>query len=144
LQSSVAGIILAGGPKPADGPGEALLDLDGRPVIAWIVQVFAQVFSEVIVVTNSPDQYAWLGLKTTPDVIKGQGPWPAFMPASLAISHPQGVVVGGDMPFIRPTSLRRLCELGMGYDLAVPLWKGLPEYMHASTLGNAFLTLKNP
>lgn len=131
MQSSVAGIILAGGQSRRMGREKPLLDLDGRPVIAWIARVFVQVFSEVILVTNRPDQYAWLGLKTTPDVIKGQGPLAGIHAGLLAISHPQGVVVGGDMPFIRPAPLRRLCELGMGHDLAVPLWKGLPEYMHA-------------
>ncbi|NLM95915.1 MAG: molybdenum cofactor guanylyltransferase [Firmicutes bacterium] len=131
MPSNVAGIILAGGQSRRMGREKPLLDLGGRPVIAWIAEVLGQVFPEVIVVTNKPDQYAWLGLRTVSDVIKGQGPLAGIHAGLLAISRPQAVVVGGDMPFIRQEPLRRLCELGSGYDIAVPSWRGLPEYMHA-------------
>src|SRR5262245_43823593 len=70
----VTGVIQAGGKSTRmGGRAKALLELGGRRIIDRVASVMAAVTSEQLVVTNTPELYAFLGLPLVPDVFPDHG-----------------------------------------------------------------------
>lgn len=127
----VAGIILAGGRSRRMGREKPLMKLGGEPIISRVADVLQEVFPEVVVVTNKPAAYDWLGLPMTRDVIPDMGPLGGIHAGLLAISRPRAVVVAADMPFLQSEALQRLAGLGDHQQMVIPYWRGYPEHLHA-------------
>ena len=58
---NVSGIILAGGTSSRLGQDKALLRIAGLSLIERVVGRIRKVVTEIVVVTNDPDRYAFLG-----------------------------------------------------------------------------------
>ncbi|MEI7817936.1 MAG: formate dehydrogenase accessory sulfurtransferase FdhD, partial [Desulfuromonadales bacterium] len=69
----VTGIILAGGASSRMGSNKALLEVDGTPIITRTYKILSSLFHEVIVVTNSPQDYDFLPCRKVPDIYPGYG-----------------------------------------------------------------------
>jgi molybdopterin-guanine dinucleotide biosynthesis protein A len=127
----VAGIILAGGKSRRMGREKPLLELGGQPIISRVVGALKEAFAEVVVVTNKPAAYDWLGLPMIRDVVPDMGPLGGIHAGLLAITRPRAVVVAADMPFLQTCALHRLASLGDHHQMVIPYWRGYPEHLHA-------------
>ena len=65
--------IQAGGASSRMGEDKALKAFLGRPLIQRVVERLAPIAEEVIVTTNNPDDYRFLGLPLFPDLKPGRG-----------------------------------------------------------------------
>ena len=54
-------LILAGGQGKRLTPDKPLLEVDGQPIIGRAANVVRSVFEEVLLVTNTPGKYEFLG-----------------------------------------------------------------------------------
>src|SRR5690242_13108778 len=63
----VTGVILAGGASSRMGANKALLEIDGTPLIEHIHRKLARIFRDVVIITNTPEDYAFLSCRTAPD-----------------------------------------------------------------------------
>lgn len=129
----VTGVILAGGTSSRMGRNKALMDVDGEPIITREYRTLAALFHEVIIVTNTPDEYDFLPCRKAADIYPGAGSI-AGLHAGLAASKTERIfVVACDMPFISPDLIRLLCDAGdSSIDALVPLnCEGLREPLHA-------------
>ena len=71
---TITGVIQAGGKSTRmGGEPKALMELGGRRVIDRVVDVLASVTDDLLVVTNTPELYASLGIPMVPDVFAGGG-----------------------------------------------------------------------
>ena len=70
----ITGVILAGGKSSRYGRNKALVDLDGIPLSHRVVRVMTTIFKELLLITNTPHEYAFLQLPMHEDKIKGLGP----------------------------------------------------------------------
>jgi len=108
-----AGIILAGGRASRFGSDKLVLEIDGRPLLHLAIEAVAAVAAGLVVVA-APGQSPALpaGLETRISVVHDPepygGPLVGLGVALGAIEAPTAVVVGGDMPSLRPAVLRRL------------------------------------
>jgi len=129
--AGVTGVILAGGKSSRMGRNKSLLPYNGKPLIAAIYKVMAELFKDVVVVTNDPADYAFLPCPKTADIHVGKGSM-AGVHAGLSWSATRWIfVVGCDMPFIKPQLVRYLAgRLGGGLAL-VPQSAGGLEPLHA-------------
>ncbi|NRG46931.1 molybdenum cofactor guanylyltransferase [Bacillus sp. CRN 9] len=94
------GIILAGGKSSRMGRNKALMTLEDRAVIDRIADSLSTITTDLIVVTNTPDEFEFLGLRTVSDNYKEKGPL-AGMEAGLRASNTEkNLIVACDMPFI--------------------------------------------
>ncbi|HUT86247.1 MAG TPA: molybdenum cofactor guanylyltransferase [Elusimicrobiales bacterium] len=76
-QSNIAGCILAGGKSTRmGGRPKGLIEIDGRPIVELVLQVFKNIFNEIILVTNTPALYSKYDKDCliVTDIIKGIGP----------------------------------------------------------------------
>lgn len=91
--------IQAGGESSRMGEDKALKSFLGRPLIQRVVDRLSPIADEMIVTTNRPEKYAFLGLRLTPDLKPGRGALGGLYTAIASASHPQVAVVACDMPF---------------------------------------------
>ncbi|MBK5273770.1 MAG: formate dehydrogenase accessory sulfurtransferase FdhD [Desulfuromonadales bacterium] len=128
----VSAAILAGGTSSRMGTNKALLEVDGTPIITRIYQTLARLFHEVIIVTNSPEEYAFLPCRTVPDIFPGYGSIAGLHSALTHSSSERTFVTACDMPGLNPALIRLLCVADEGAVAIVPTNReGLREPLHA-------------
>jgi molybdopterin-guanine dinucleotide biosynthesis protein A len=113
------------------GQPKALLDLGGRRIIERVVDAVGAVLSDLIVVTNTPDTYAFLRLPMVPDVYPGGGSLGGIYSGLRAASGAAAFTVACDMPFLAPDVVRLVVGRAADGDVVVPRVGGQFETLHA-------------
>lgn len=125
------GVILAGGQSSRMGTNKALLEFEGEPLIQRLARRFQAWFDQVLIVTNTPEPYTFLGLPMIGDRVPGLGPL-GGLEAGLSISrHEFAFFCATDMPFVDEGLVRQMVSHGPGHDIVVPMVGGEYEPMHA-------------
>jgi molybdenum cofactor guanylyltransferase len=114
------------------------LQADGPTLIETVVERLreAGLGEGLLVVTNSPKEYAFLGLPVLPDEVPGAGPLGGILTALVQSQCERVLVVACDMPSLNQDLLRYMAGLPDDADLIMPRWvddKGLVrlETLHA-------------
>lgn len=115
------------------GQDKALVPFLGQPLITRVIQRLAGLADEVIINTNRPTAYHFLGLPAEPDLIPGRGALGGLFTALTIADHPLVAVVACDMPFVNPDLLaaQRLILEKTGSDAVIPLTEHGTEPFHA-------------
>ena len=103
--------IQAGGASSRMGEDKALKPFLGHPLIQRVVERLSPIADELIVTTNRPEAYHFLGLRLTPDLKSGRGALGGLYTAIASATHPIVAVVACDMPFASPTFLEAASRL---------------------------------
>ncbi len=127
----VAGVILAGGKSRRYGMNKALVKIDGISLIERVIRVLEPLFRDLILITNTPDEYAHLRLPMYGDLIKGLGPIGGIYTALSNIPHEAGFFVACDMPLLSQTLISHMVEVRGNFDVVVPRISGRMETLHA-------------
>jgi len=131
LAPDVTGIILAGGQSTRLGQNKAFIEIDGQTLVERVASRLSQVVARIVLVTNSPEQFAFVGLPMTADLIPGVGAAGGLHAGLSAIGTEYGFVVGCDMPFLNVSLMRYLISLREGYDAVIPRLGQYHEPLHA-------------
>lgn len=126
-------ILQAGGKSSRMGEDKALKPFLGRPLIARVVERLAPLADEILITTNDPERYAFLGLRLVPDLVPGCGPLGGLHAGLTAASHPLAALVACDMPFASAALLETAARLLVQEqaDVVVPRSGGRLEPLHA-------------
>ncbi len=128
----VSGIILAGGKsRRMSGVNKALLNIGRESIIERVRDVVQQILPRTIIITNTPEEFAFLGLPMFPDIIPNTGSLGGLY---TGLSHCQsqfGFVVACDMPFLNAGIIRAMIGLIEDYDVVIPSINGQLEPLHA-------------
>lgn len=116
----VSGIILAGGKSRRMGRDKALLEFDGAPLIARVIERVRAVCAEVIIVANDADAYARFGLPIVADVYAGKGSLGGIYSGLLSARTDYALAVACDLPFLNDALLRYLIALAPQNDVVIP------------------------
>ena len=127
----VTGIILAGGRSTRYGSNKAMAEVDGRRLIERVVTVMETVFQRLILVTNTPEEYAYLELPMIQDLIKGLGPLGGLYTGLESLSDEAGFFVACDMPFLNGPLIRHMVQVRGRFDAVVPKIDWMLEPLHA-------------
>lgn len=126
-------VIQAGGESRRMGADKALLPFLGQPLILRPLRRLAVVADEVLVTSNQPEKYQFLGLTPIPDLLPGYGALSGLYTALSVASHPYVAVVACDMPFASPELF--VVELALlresGADAVIPCSDAGTEPFHA-------------
>jgi len=109
--AGITGVILAGGNSSRMGRNKALLEFRGRPLIETVYRTMAELFTEVIVVTNQPQEYDFLPCAKIPDIHEGLGSLAGIHAALAWSKNPRIFVVACDMPYLDAGLIRGLAGL---------------------------------
>lgn len=124
---SASAVILAGGKSSRMGFNKAFAELNHKRMIEIQLEELNNYFSEVIIVSNDPELYSYLGVKIVGDIIPGKGPLSGIHSGLIECSHEDCFTIPCDMPFISGEIGHRLLELARGFDGAVPKLDGKLE-----------------
>ncbi len=94
--------IQAGGESRRMGADKALLPFLGQPLVLRLLSRLAWIADEVLVTSNQPENYRFLGLSPIPDLLPGLGALGGLYTALSAAINPYCAVVACDMPFASP------------------------------------------
>ena len=130
-QFSVA--IIAGGQSRRMGRDKAWLKLGGMSLVERVIQASADLNqAQTILITNSPADYAHLGLPMYGDALPGKGALGGIYTALLRAKSDYALTLACDMPFVSAKLLRfMLSQLDESVDIVVPRVDGYPQAMHA-------------
>lgn len=114
------------------GVDKAGLELHGRTLLQHVVDRVSSVASEVVVVGRSeaapPTVTTTLPLHNVADPVPDEGPLVGIARGLAAATAPVAVVVGCDMPFVRPALLRLVAaKTTARWPVVMPLHDGWPE-----------------
>jgi molybdopterin-guanine dinucleotide biosynthesis protein A len=121
LLAEASAAILAGGKSSRMGQDKSLLPVSGKPLIHRIHEQLLDQFDDILISTNEPDRHAFLGARTVPDLVPGQGPLMGIALAVHAARHDRVFVTACDIPVIDLDTVRRMLVLAENFDCVIPL-----------------------
>ncbi|MDQ3930675.1 MAG: molybdenum cofactor guanylyltransferase [Chloroflexota bacterium] len=129
--------VLAGGASTRMGTNKALLRAqpDGPTIIETVVTRLKEAgLTPHLLVTNSPEAFAFLNIPTVPDDIPGSGSLGGIYTALNHLPHDRTLIVACDMPLLNPGLLRYMASLARDADALVPRWTDTDGKRHVEPL----------
>ncbi|PKP35407.1 MAG: molybdenum cofactor guanylyltransferase, partial [Bacteroidetes bacterium HGW-Bacteroidetes-17] len=120
--SGITGIILAGGKSRRMGKEKGLIELNGKQLIQYAIEVLKPICETILISTNS-NFYDFLSYQKIADEFPDSGPMGGIYSCLKASKTNQNLVLSCDMPFINSQLLKELIENSHEYDIVVP-WNG--------------------
>jgi molybdenum cofactor guanylyltransferase len=111
--------ILAGGKSSRMGQDKSLLPVEGKPLIRHIFEQLQGQFDDILVSTNDPTKYAFLGARSAPDREPGQGPLAGIASAVEAARHERVFVIACDIPVIDLDTAKRMVIRAESFDCVI-------------------------
>jgi molybdopterin-guanine dinucleotide biosynthesis protein A len=127
----VTGLILLGGKSSRYGSNKALVEIDGVRLVDRVAGVMKSIFHRLILVTNTPEEYAYLQIPMVEDLIKGLGPMGGVYTGLMTLSDELGFFVACDMPFLSESLIRHMVDVRDDFDAVVPRMDWMLEPLHA-------------
>jgi molybdopterin-guanine dinucleotide biosynthesis protein A len=96
------GVILSGGLATRyDGTDKALLQVGGIRILDRIYRIYAELFEEIILVTNSPEKFLEWDLLIVPDLFPIRSSLTGIHAGLFFMSNPFAFISACDTPFIK-------------------------------------------
>ena len=128
---NVTGVILAGGQSSRMGSNKALLPFQGGRFIEAIFRQFSELFPEVLLVTNNPEQYTFLPCRKVADLYPGLGALAGLHAGLYHAANPHIFAVACDMPWLNSSLIRLQAALRHDCDVVIPQGENGLEPLHA-------------
>lgn len=116
----VTGVILAGGKSRRMGENKALMRLGDNSLIGHVIHRMRLVTNELLLITNSPAEYAHLDVRMHGDILPGTGALGGIYTGLRRASHDAVLCVACDSPFVEPKLLTYLVSILGEYDAVMP------------------------
>jgi molybdopterin-guanine dinucleotide biosynthesis protein A len=126
-------VIQAGGESRRMGADKALLPFLGQPLILRPLNRLSALADEVLVTSNHPENYRFLGLKPIADRLPGYGALGGLFTALSVARYPYVAVAACDMPFasLEIFTLELVLLQETGADAVIPRSEAGVEPFHA-------------
>lgn len=121
--------VQAGGRSSRMGTHKGLLPLAGVPLIERVLHGLKGLPGEIVITTDRPAAYAYLGLRMASDA--GEGALHGLRTALQAARGELVLVLACDMPFLCRPLLESMVRQADSADVVVPRWDGEYEPLHA-------------
>lgn len=100
MYNDITGVILSGGRSSRMGVNKSFLKLGNQTIIERIVDLMKLIFSEVIIITNTPDEYKFFNLPLYEDIYKWKGPLAGIHSALVHSKTDKVFVISCDVPLM--------------------------------------------
>lgn len=102
MKSIETAIILAGGKSSRMGFDKQFLKFKDKYIVELLLERLRDMFKEIVIVTNKPDEYVRYNCILVEDEIKGFGPVAGISVGLKNSSSMYNYLIACDMPFINP------------------------------------------
>lgn len=107
------------------------MSLGTSRLIDRVIGVLRDVFSQLLIVTNTPDVYADLEIPMASDIFPDKGSLGGIYSAIYHVTTPYCFVVACDMPFLNAALMRYMMRQMTDYDVVMPDIEGQMQPLHA-------------
>ncbi|MEG6615861.1 molybdenum cofactor guanylyltransferase [Peptococcaceae bacterium 1198_IL3148] len=128
---NLSAAILAGGKSSRMGTTKAFVEVHSCRIIDHAIDELKQVSNDIMIVTNSVEEYSHLGIRLVKDIVPGLGPLSGIHSALVHAEMPQVLIVACDMPFIEAQLANLLAKYSLHYDVVIPRVEGYFEPLFA-------------
>lgn len=119
MYNDVTGIILSGGKSLRMGTNKALLKLGGKTVIERMTDKMKELFSEVIIITNTPEEYNFLSVPIFKDIYEYKGPLAGIHSGLIHSATKQNFIISCDIPLITKEIIEYIVDYKSSYPVTV-------------------------
>jgi molybdenum cofactor guanylyltransferase len=112
--------ILAGGQSRRMGEDKALLEVDGRPMIEYVIDVAREIADETFIVATDRPEYEQFGCRVVPDRLPQSGSLGGIYTAVSEAKHDRCLVLACDMPFVNIDLIRFMVDEADDCDVLIP------------------------
>ena len=134
-QNKISAVILAGGANTRfNGKTKANIQISGVRIITRTIKVLHDIFDDIIIVTNTPDDFkGYQHFTVVPDEIKKVGPLGGIHAAMKVAKNDSVFVFASDMPCISSVLVKSHIEFynRRKCDAAIPRIKDFKEPLHS-------------
>ncbi len=142
-KTTVTGIILAGGKNSRMGVNKAFLEINGIRMIDKTMDIYSELFSEILIVTNDPLPYLeFTHAAIVTDIYKGKGPLGGIYTGLFYSKNPYVFVSACDMPYLNGDFIEYLAGLTGKHDVIVPELAEGYQPLHAVYSRNCLPSIK--
>ena len=136
FSTNVSCVILAGGKNTRlGGKNKAFLKINDKTIIEDIIEKLNLLFNEIIIVSNTPDDYNNFlkGIKIVTDLVENKGPLGGIYTGLCQISTQVAFIVSCDMPFLNIDLIKnQILDFGKNrYDIFIPRINNNIEPLHS-------------
>jgi molybdopterin-guanine dinucleotide biosynthesis protein A len=134
-------LILAGGENKRIPLIKGFLEIKGKRIIDSNIEILNKIFDCIILSTNNPELYFYLGIPMIGDIFKYKGPMTGILSSMIALGEDEIFVTACDMPFVNTELIKYILKKwtqsrantsrithnasrSKGWDAAVPIFKG--------------------
>jgi molybdopterin-guanine dinucleotide biosynthesis protein A len=117
-----SGVILAGGLSTRyGGENKAFLKVGGMRILDWLLSVYAGLFDEIILVTNTPQEFVDCNALIVTDLFTVRSSLTGIHAGLFYASHPFAFFCACDTPFLKGAVIEAiLANLEPEVDLVIP------------------------
>jgi len=145
--NNISGVVLAGGASSRfNGIFKSKIVVDGKTIIERIVDTLDELFDEIIIVTNRPEDFKeYNSCKIIDDFILNKGPLGGIHAALKETDREALFVVAGDMPLIDKDYIIRQADYYMNNvcEILIPRVNNYIEPLHGIYKKTIYSTLED-
>lgn len=125
----MTGIILAGGKSSRMGADKSLLVLNGRPVISHMHSLLSNVFSRMLVITNKPEQFRFLGVPCATDIFEDAGPLGGIHAGLVHSGSERNFIIACDLLLMSQEMIHHLATIETHHPITLAGSDGAIHYL---------------
>lgn len=110
MYDDITAIILSGGKSTRMGTNKSFLKIGDKTVIERMRDLLQSMFKEVVLITNDPDDYKFLGLSTYEDVFRHRGPLAGIHSGLNHSKTDINFIISCDLPLMTKEMIKYLIE----------------------------------
>jgi molybdopterin-guanine dinucleotide biosynthesis protein A len=125
-RSELTGIILAGGKSSRMGREKGLLEIHGKQLISYGIDLLSMYTDRILISSGNPD-YQTFRLEMVPDSVTGQGPAAGLAAALKKSTTTWNLIIACDLPFLEPALIDSLLENSDHNQVVIPVHGDVQE-----------------
>src|SRR5689334_14697956 len=106
MTEKISAAILTGGQSSRMGRNKAFVEVGGKRIIERTTDRIRDLCTDLMLITNTPDEYAYLEIPFYPDLVVGKGPLGGLYTALSHATNEHTLIVSCDQPFLNVDLLR--------------------------------------
>ncbi len=118
--TSVTGVVLAGGRSARFGQDKGLYPYRGKPLVLHAADIIRPLCDELLIISNKPAQYADFGLPVMTDFYPGCGPLAGIHSGLYNAGKDTALFIACDTPHIPTTTYSFLLQHMADHDAIMP------------------------
>lgn len=143
MNDQITGVILSGGKNSRMGTNKAFMEINQIRLIDKTLDIYRQLFTRIVIVTNDPLSYLEFNDVTlVTDIYKGKGPLGGIYTGLFYAKNPFVFVSACDMPFLNKDFIEFLTARTNKYDVIVPKLPEGYQPLHAIYSRNCLPSIK--